>query len=181
MSVIARLAVDKTLPVKRNRAQKFEDNQDLKRICLYKSNCILHDIECIPGNSTRATCLLCSDGNTGERTTRYRCGTCLVPLCTTPIPGGIMKNTCFKLWHTSNNLKLTQKIANGKLVTFRNKNCNSRKAISSRTNAKTSANIQHSNVFVPRFENNPALHALADVAAEVQATANDNNVQTESI
>ena len=181
MSVIACLVVDKTLPVKRNRAQKFEDNQDLKRICLYKSNCILHDIECIPGNSTRATCSLCSDGNTGERTTRYRCGTCLLPLCTTPIPRGTMKNTCFKFWNTSNNLKLTQKIANGKLVTFRNKNCNSLKAISARKNAKASANIQRSNVFIPRFGNNPALHALADVAAELHAAVNDNNVRIESI
>ena len=89
-----------------------------------------------------------------------------------------MKNTCFKLWHTSNNLKITQKIVDGKLVTFRNKNYNSRKAISSRTNAKTSENIQRSIVFIPRFGNNPALHALADVAAEAQAAANYNNVQT---
>ena len=92
-----------------------------------------------------------------------------------------MKNTCLKLWHTSNNLKITQKIANRKLVTFRNKNCNSRKAISSRTNAKTSANIRRGYVFVLRFGNDPALHALADVAAEAQAAANDNNMQTEPI
>ena len=41
-----------------------------------------HDIESIPRNSTRATCTLCGDGNTAELTTRYSCGTCLVPLKT---------------------------------------------------------------------------------------------------
>ena len=44
-----------------------------------------------------------------------------------------------------------------------------------------SANIRRNNVFVLRFGNNPALHALADVAAELQAGVNDNNVQIESI
>ena len=86
-------------PNNQRRVQVF-DQEELKRVRLYSSNCYLHSKL---KYSTRKACLLCYIDNSQKRKSSISCRVCKILLCTTHIRTATL--ICFELWHSRHDPK----------------------------------------------------------------------------
>ena len=142
--------------MKRSRVKTFKENSQLKKLCLYNSVAILYlavcNLELTGSSGERATCALFSN-KIAKRNTAMKCATCLVPLCTSHIPGDT-KKYCFNLWHSEYNLKKCHKIANAKHVQNQARNLNSPTAITTRAASQKLGENCRISIFMSRFSKN---------------------------
>ena len=103
-SLILGLREHGKFPPSRNRPSCCFNKNPLKRIRMYQSASWKHDrVPMELGNKrNRKACALCSTTK-DARQTHYQCSTCLVPLCSTPLKGGV--TNCFEKWHACEDIE----------------------------------------------------------------------------
>ncbi len=121
----------KNFPVKRNRVQAFDEDEDgngkrkvLKKLRLRSSETIKHSSVAIPTSEKnkegRKACALCGKAELKvKRGTTRMCSVCMVPLCVQSI--GKTGDACHTKWHTANNLKLCHELTSQQLAEHRAK------------------------------------------------------------
>jgi len=87
----------KCWPPMQKRVMLF-DSDELTRVRLFESARFSHERVASEGKA----CTLCSINTHAKRRTVTICSVCKIPLCTKPIGDGT--ETCFKLWHTCEDL-----------------------------------------------------------------------------
>jgi hypothetical protein len=106
-------------PVKRRKLEVFSEHPTLTRLRKFSSSSYQHmkvNINDVDPTKNRKKCALCAKGNMKYRQTSFMCNLCEVPLCARQYGKRKNNESCFQLWHNSENLMDVHKQAHDSII-----------------------------------------------------------------
>ena len=104
---------------KRRKLEVFSEHPTLTRLRKFSSSSYQHmkvNINDVDPTKNRKKCALCAKGNMKYRQTSFMCNLCEVPLCARQYGKRKNNESCFQLWHNSENLMDVHKQAHDSII-----------------------------------------------------------------